>query len=430
MPNLLSNKDSQPTRHEQVVRAYFGACNNARREELYSVLADDAVHYFPPGAGGPYRGKKAIADLWLRFAAEKGSSWTIDRLVSNGDEVAIEFSHFKSLVGEIVRGSEWYRFDDDGKIVEIRAYYASPRDPDRKRNELEQYPYSESGYPVDFAPSVGRRLKHMVPAAPALYEQGAYPAESVSRVTPWMNPLPEALCSRLSGVSTATITTQLFKRGLRAQFMEGVRPLNPAQVRLVGLARTLRYIPMREDLDTLELWATRDNPQRRIAEEIRPGDVLVIDGRGEVGCGTMGSILATRMMVRGAAGMVTDGAYRDGPEIARLRWPTYSRGVNANTNLIRHHVEEADVAIGCGGVHVRPGDVVVGDEEGVAVIPRHLVEEVAEAAARQESEEAYVATQVLSGASIVGLYPMNAETREQYRLADENRTQGEPKKGQ
>ena len=422
MPDRPSGNEYRPVNYERVARAYFEACNKASREELYSVLADDAVHYFPPGVGGPYRGKEAIADLWLGFVADKGSSWTIDCLLSDGDQVVLEFSHFKSRVGELVRGSEWYRFDDDGKIVEIRAYYASPRDPTRKRNELEQFPYGERGYPVEFPPNPGGHIGEIAPGGTAAPEGPRERKEMGNRVP--MESLPQALCAQLSGVSTATITTQLFKRGLRSQFMNGVRPLNPEQVRVVGVARTLRYIPMREDLDTLELWAIRDNPQRRMAEEIRPGEVLVIDGRGELGCGTMGSILATRMMVRGAAGMVTDGAYRDGPEIARLRWPTFCRGINANTNLIRHHVEEADVAVGCGGVHVRPGDVVVGDAEGVVVVPRYLVEEVAEAAARQENEESYIQEQVLSGASIVGLYPMNAEHRERYRRVNHGRSRG------
>lgn len=134
---------------EQVVRTYFEACNEANREKLYSVLADDVVHYFPPQVGGPYKGKEAVADLWITFVKEKGSRWTIDRLVSNGREVAIEWTHFKPKVGEILRGAEWYEFDEAGKITEIRAYYASPRDPSVKVNQLEGFPYAEKNYPVE-----------------------------------------------------------------------------------------------------------------------------------------------------------------------------------------------------------------------------------------------------------------------------------------
>lgn len=418
MPERRSSDDDRRETLERVVRAYFDACNESSVDGFNAVLANDAIHYFPPGTEGPYRGKEAIAALWLGFAQEKGSSWTIDRLLSDGNEVVVEWSHFKSRVGELIRGAEWYQFDRDGKIVEIRAYYASPRDPKLARNELDQFPYAQRGYPVDFPKNRHGRHDTGSRDTPAVSDEANAKAMAWRR-EPSVEPLSDEIRALLSNVSTATITTQLFKRGLRSRFMQGVRPRNPDRLRLIGVARTLRYIPMREDLDTLESWATRENPQRRMAEEICPGEVLVIDGRGELGCGTMGSILAARMMVRGAAGMVTDGAYRDGLEIGRLEWPIYSRGMNANTNLVRHHVEDADIPIGCGGVLVCPGDVVVGDADGVVVIPRHLAEDVAEAAARQEKEEAYIQEQVLSGASIVGLYPMNAENRERYRVRQE-----------
>lgn len=134
---------------ERIVRLYFEACNSASRERLYEVLADEVVHYFPPGVGGPYRGKEAIADLWIDFVREKGSCWTIDRLIGNGNEVVVEWSHFKTKIGETIRGAEWYEFDAAGKIREIRAYYASPRDGGRKVNELQGYPYAEKGFAVE-----------------------------------------------------------------------------------------------------------------------------------------------------------------------------------------------------------------------------------------------------------------------------------------
>ena len=138
-----------PKQLEVNVRRYFEGCNSASREMLYSVLADNVIHYFPPGVGGPYRGKEAVADLWIAFVRDKGSCWTIDRLISNGNEVAVEWTHFKTGIGEIIRGAEWYEFDDVGKIVEIRAYYASPRDASAKINQLQNFPYAEKGFAIE-----------------------------------------------------------------------------------------------------------------------------------------------------------------------------------------------------------------------------------------------------------------------------------------
>jgi ketosteroid isomerase-like protein len=141
----------------QAVRTYFEACNEANREKFDAVLADDVVHYFPPQVGGPYRGKEAVANLWIWFVREKGSQWTIDRLVSDGQEVAIEWTHFKTRVGEHIRGAEWYEFDAAGKISEIRAYYASPRDSAASANELEGFPYDAKGFALT-APTVPPEL--------------------------------------------------------------------------------------------------------------------------------------------------------------------------------------------------------------------------------------------------------------------------------
>jgi hypothetical protein len=145
--------DARRRQREQAVVTYFEACNEASREKFYSVLADNVIHYFPPQVGGPYRGKEAVANLWIWFVKEKGSQWTIDRLVSDGREVAIEWTHFKTKVGERIRGAEWYEFDNSGKISEIRAYYAAPRDTSAAANELEGFPYTEKGFALR-APTV------------------------------------------------------------------------------------------------------------------------------------------------------------------------------------------------------------------------------------------------------------------------------------
>lgn len=225
-----------------------------------------------------------------------------------------------------------------------------------------------------------------------------------------LSPLSDATRTKLERTSTATLATVLFTHGFRSRVLRSTRRLRPGPI-MVGVARTLRYVANREDLDTLERWKRDDNPQRRIADEIEPGQVLMIDAREETSCGTMGGMLVARMMARGAAGVVSDGPFRDGPFIAGLNFPSYANGFDANTNLVAHHPEDLDLAITCGGVHVRPGDVVVGDAESVIVIPRHLAGDVAEAAFGKEREEAFIERRILAGSPVRGTYPMDAATR-------------------
>ncbi|HEX2035580.1 MAG TPA: ribonuclease activity regulator RraA [Chloroflexota bacterium] len=233
--------------------------------------------------------------------------------------------------------------------------------------------------------------------------------------------LPQEIAERLSRVSTATLTSVLLKLGLRGPFMTEVRPLVPG-TRLVGQAYTLRYIPMREDLDHEALEGRFDNltnPQRIAIEHVGPGDVLVIDARGELRAGTIGNILVTRMKARGAAGLVTDGAFRDAAGIAAVGLPAYCRGTHAATNVTLHHPVDVQLPIACGGVAVYPGDALVGDGDGVIVIPRHLAEEAAARALEQERRERFILGKVRAGASIIGVYPPNAET-----LAEFERSEG------
>lgn len=131
------------------VRKYFVACNEADRDKMYACFSDHVIHYFPPGVGGPYVGKKAIADLWINTVHVNGSCWTIDRLVADDTVVAVEWTHFKPKIGELIRGAEWYEFDNNGLLTSIRAYYASPRDKERKANELEGFPYAAQGFSID-----------------------------------------------------------------------------------------------------------------------------------------------------------------------------------------------------------------------------------------------------------------------------------------
>lgn len=244
----------------------------------------------------------------------------------------------------------------------------------------------------------------------------------MSQPHPLSTPLSDTVRAQLEAVSTATLATQLFKRGFRTRFMTGVVPLHPDR-KLVGVARTLRCVPMREDLDHLGVFKDPEMPQRKAVEMIGPGDVLVIDARGERGAGTIGNILATRVMKRGGAGIVSDGPFRDLEGIRALNFPCYCAGPHANTNLTVHHPVDVDVPIGCGGVLVFPGDVLVGDGDGVIVIPRHLAEEVAADAAEQERAEEFVLQKIEAGSSIVGVYPMNEETAAEYRAWLESRSE-------
>jgi regulator of RNase E activity RraA len=230
----------------------------------------------------------------------------------------------------------------------------------------------------------------------------------------------------LKRIATSTLTTLLYKRGFRNVFIQGARPLKTGQ-RLAGPAYTLRYIPAREDLDGLDAFLDPRHPQRVAVEEIPAGAVLVMDCRGDTSVASAGSILATRMQVRGVAGIVTDGGLRDARGIAALEMPAWCAGPSAPTNRIRHHALDLNAPIGCGGVPVYPGDIMVGDDDGVVCIPAHLAEAIAQEAVGMERYEDFVLEQVRMGATITGLYPLtNPETRKRYEdwLAQDGIAQG------
>ncbi|QRM30237.1 ribonuclease activity regulator RraA [Microvirga sp. VF16] len=210
---------------------------------------------------------------------------------------------------------------------------------------------------------------------------------------------------KLKTVSTATLCTALYKRGLRNQFIQDVRPLNPNLGNMVGEAFTLRYIPAREDLNPISVFQDRAHPQRKAVEECPPGAVMVIDSRKDARAASAGGILVSRLMKRGVAGVVTDGGFRDSPEIAQLGIPAYHNRPSAPTNLTHHQALDINVPIGCGDVPVWPGDVVVGDGEGVVVIPAHLADQIAAEAVEMTAFEDFVQEEVLKGRSILGLYP-------------------------
>src|SRR4051794_1253199 len=214
---------------------------------------------------------------------------------------------------------------------------------------------------------------------------------------------------KLKTVSTATLATALFKRGLRNQMIQDVRPLNPDGAPMVGEAYTLRYIPAREDLNPISVFLDREHPQRKAVEECPEGAVLVIDSRQNARAASAGSILVSRLMKRGVAGVVTDGGFRDSAEIAKLAIPSYHCRPSAPTNLTQHQAIEINGPIGCGDAPVFPGDVVVGDGDGVVIIPAHIADEIADETVEMTAFEDFVAEEVMKGRSILGLYPPTEE---------------------
>ena len=220
------------------------------------------------------------------------------------------------------------------------------------------------------------------------------------------------ICEQLKKSSTATLTSVLRSHGLKNTFMHKVAPLGTG-MKMAGPAFTLRYIPAREDLDEVPLDNLKD-VQRVGIEQVQEGAVFVIDARGDTRAGTMGSILAARLRARGAAGIVTDGAYRYTPNIVASGIPAYAAAMNAHTNKTIHHPSEIKVPIACGEVAVYPGDIIVGDEEGVVVVPAHLAAQVATAAEEMELKEEFLLEKINGGASIIGTYQPNEETVAEY----------------
>lgn len=233
--------------------------------------------------------------------------------------------------------------------------------------------------------------------------------------------------AKLKAVSTATLCTALFKRGLRNQFIQDVHPLNATLPNMVGEAFTLRYIPAREDLNPITVFQNPHHPQRVAVEQCPPGAVLVIDSRKNARAASAGAILVSRLMVRGAAGVVTDGGLRDSPEIAALAFPAYHQRPAAPTNLTLHQALDINVPIGCGDVAVFPGDVVVGDREGVVIIPALLAHEVANEAVEMTAFEDFVTEEVLKGRAIIGLYPpTDARARDDFAAWRERKNRPNP----
>lgn len=226
--------------------------------------------------------------------------------------------------------------------------------------------------------------------------------------------LSPELRAKLLETPVAGLSQQLRRRGLDNVSIDGVRPLRPA-TKLVGVAKTLRFVPNREDL--FRSHAGGYNAQKRAFDEVREGEVIVIEARGETGSGTLGDVLALRALARGAAGVVTDGGVRDYAAVGRIDLPVFSKGAHPAVLGRRHVPWDSDLTIACGGATVQPGDIIVGDDDGVIVIPPSLAEEIADAALGQEAEDAWIAEQVAAGHPVEGLFPMNSQWRKKYDAA-------------
>lgn len=228
--------------------------------------------------------------------------------------------------------------------------------------------------------------------------------------------LDPGMLAKYRRISTATLATRLFAIGLRQQYLVGVTPLNPDLDGFVGEACTMRFIPAREDVDTLEGLYGPDNLQWQAVEALEEGQVLVIDSRNDINAASAGDMLVTRAMHKKAAAVITDGAFRDGYVIKDIPLPTYSRAITSTSRLSNFHVADLQVPIGCAGVAIYPGDLLVGDRDGVIVIPRHLAPQIVDEALEQEELEQYLHTRARNGEPLVGgLYPPSEKTKSEYR---------------
>lgn len=228
----------------------------------------------------------------------------------------------------------------------------------------------------------------------------------------------DEVLDRLAMVSSGSLTTQLLRRGLRQPCMVGLRPVQAQPQRFAGRACTMRFIPAREDIDTFATLTTQPhagNLQWVAVEQAGRGDVLVIDSRGDCSAASMGNLLVSRLLLRGVRAVVTDGAFRDGSEIAKLDLPAWSAGITATSRLSFHHAADLQVPIACAGVAVYPGDVIHGDADGITVVPAHMAAELADVCSAQDQLEAYLVLRLQRGEPLWGVYPPSDEVRAHYR---------------
>jgi regulator of RNase E activity RraA len=241
---------------------------------------------------------------------------------------------------------------------------------------------------------------------------------------PQLDPLPDGVLDKLRKVSTSTVATQLFKRGFRQPQLLGVRPLSQVVDGFVAEAFTMRFIPAREDVNTADPYRSGNTLQWEAIENVPPGHVIVVDSRGDTRAASGGDMLMTRAMTRGAAGFVTDGGLRDGHVLSQLPFATYAAAVTITTRAAWHHVADLQVPIGCAGVAVYPGDVLVADRDGIIVVPRALAADIADPSLEQEQLEAYVSTKIHAGEPLWGNYPPGEQTIAEYKASLEESSRG------
>ncbi|MFM2402720.1 MAG: hypothetical protein RL223_600 [Pseudomonadota bacterium] len=228
----------------------------------------------------------------------------------------------------------------------------------------------------------------------------------------------DALLERLARCTSGSLTTQLYIKGIRQPVLHGVSQLSRSRKPFAGRAYTMRFIPAREDMDrygNLTTGPNAENLQWVGVEQIEPGHVLVIDSNRDGRAASMGNMLITRMMMRGARGVVTDGSFRDGRELEAMNFPVWCTGVTNTTRLSYHHVADLQVPIACAGVAVYPGDVIHGDGENITIIPAAMAEEMADLCEQRDDIEAYLALRVRAGEPLWGLYPPSDDTRAEFR---------------
>lgn len=260
--------------------------------------------------------------------------------------------------------------------------------------------------PGDFDPDLGS-----LPRVDDLQREEAWGSRQAAGLPEHTTGVAEALREKLESAPVAGLTQEMRRRGYNTVTIDGLRPTRAGR-KMVGTARTLRFIPAREDL--FRSHGGGYNAQKRVFDDVGAGEVIVIEARGETGSGTLGDILALRAQARGAAGVVTDGGVRDHATVAEIDLPVFCQGPHPAVLGRRHVPWDVDVTIACGGAAVQPGDVIVGDDDGVVVLPPEIAEEVADAALAKEAEDAWVAEQVTSGHPVDGLFPMNAQWRARY----------------
>lgn len=345
-----------------------------------------------PGEGLDWRSLRLQA--WVNGEVRQDA--TLDELLFGFDELVADLSRVMTLEpGDVILTGTptGATVVVPGDVVEVEVSIGD-RSTGRLRSTIVEGDYTLAPYGA---------MPKVTPAVRAAAYGGA--AQDPGSV------VDEATCARLSQVSTATLASQLRRRGLEGCTMDGLRPARRG-ARMVGRARTLRYLPRREDL-----FAERGggmNAQKRGIEALRAGDVLVIEARGEPNAGTIGDILALRAWHLGASGVVTDGAIRDAAALTEVELPVFHAATHPAVLGRKHVPWESDVAVACAGVLVEPGDVVVGDDDGVVVVPPRLLGELLADALEQERQERFIAEQVRQGAAIEGLYPLGERWRAAY----------------